>query len=177
MNSKSVHEVTLRKLAQQVPLLGSLSPADDFKSSHTHTHTHTHTHNSSEVAGLLLIDPAVESLFDIQSDSSNSDSRQSDSSESQTQSEGSLWAEYWYSRAVPHMQSVQMSASLGFSRIGLMLGLMTPVEEPGLQKILPEEVIIRKVGRPGGSRGDIFSGLSLSIVSPVPRKAYRILPF
>jgi len=156
MNSKSVHEVTLRKLAQEVPLSGSLSPVDDFKSSHTHTHTHTH--NSSEVAGLLLIDPAVESLFDIQSASSDSDSRQSHNSGSQTQSEGSLWAEYWYSRAVPHMQSVQMSASLGFSRIGLMLGLMTPVEEPGLQKILPEEVITRKVGRPGGSRGDYSAG-------------------
>ena len=106
---------------------------------------------------MLLIDPAVESLFDIQSDSSRSDSSQSDSSqsdssqsdsssESQPQFNGSIWAEYWYSRAVPHMQSVQMSASLGFSRIGLMLGLMTPVEEPSLQKILPAEVITRKVG-------------------------------
>ena len=118
---------------------------------HTHPHTNTHT-KFSEVAGLLLIDPAVESLFDIQSDSSQSDSSQSDSSQSDSSSESqpqfndSIWAEYWYSRAVPHMQSVQMSASLGFSRIGLMLGLMTPVEEPGLQKILPAEVITRKVG-------------------------------
>ena len=99
----------------------------------------------SEVAGLLLIDPAVESLFDGgQSDDSRGDNSQSQSKD-QSQTHGSAWSEYWYTQALPPMQSVQVSASLGFTRIGLMLGLTSPVEEPELRRLLPEQAIITKV--------------------------------
>ena len=99
----------------------------------------------SEIAGLLLIDPAVETLFDGgQSDNSRGDNSQSQSKD-QTQTHGSAWSEYWYTQALPPMQSVQVSASLGFTRIGLMLGLTSPVEEPELKRLLPEEAITTKV--------------------------------
>ena len=99
----------------------------------------------SEIAGLLLIDPAVETLFDGgRSDNSRGDNSQSQSKD-QTQAHGSAWSEYWYTQALPPMQSVQASASLGFTRIGLMLGLTSPVEEPELERLLPEEAITTKV--------------------------------
>ena len=99
----------------------------------------------SEIAGLLLIDPAVETLLDGgQSDNSRGDNSQSQSKD-QTQTHGSAWSEYWYTQALPPMQSVQVSASLGFTRIGLMLGLTSPVEEPELKRLLPEEAITTKV--------------------------------
>ena len=110
----------------------------------------------SEVAGLLLIDPAVETLFDGgQSDRSREDKSHSQSKD-HTQTHGSAWSEYWYTRVLPPMQSVQVSASLGFNRIGLMLGLMSPVEEPELKRLLPEEAITVKV-----NSTDYFEGLEL----------------
>ena len=51
------------------------------------------------------------------------------------------------------MQSVQVSASLGFNRVGLMLGLMSPVEEPELKRLLPEEAITIKVKSTGYFEG------------------------
>ena len=110
----------------------------------------------SEVAGLLLIDPAVETLFDGgQSDRSREDKSHSQSKD-HTQTHGSAWSEYWYTRVLPPMQSVRVSASLGFNRIGLMLGLMSPVEEPELKRLLPEEAITIKV-----NSTDYFEGLEL----------------
>ena len=107
----------------------------------------------SEVAGLLLIDPAVETLFDGgQSDKSREDKSHSQSKD-QTQTQGSAWSEYWYTRVLPPMQSVQVSASLGFNRVGLMLGLMSPVEEPELKRLLPEEAITIKVKSTGYFEG------------------------
>ena len=110
----------------------------------------------SEVAGLLLIDPAVESLFDGGPSDRSREDKSHSRSEDQAQTHGSAWSEYWYTRVLPPMQSVQVSASLGFNRIGLMLGLMSPVEEPELKRLLPEEAITIKV-----NSTDYFEGLEL----------------
>lgn len=91
--------------------------------------------SSSEVAGLLLIDPANEFLFD------GSQPRQT---EEQDKNEPLQWEEYWYKKIVPHMWSVHLSGSLGFNRLALMVGLMPPVELPELNQLLSEEVIKRK---------------------------------
>lgn len=83
----------------------------------------------SEVAGLVLIDPAFESLFDSDNAHDNK------------------WADYWYNHTLSHMRAVHLSASLGLNRLALMVGLMPPVEDPELNRILPEDIITRKVGR------------------------------
>ena len=43
------------------------------------------------------------------------------------------------------MQSVHLSGSLGFNRLGLMVGLMSALEVPELRKVLADDVIARKV--------------------------------
>ena len=45
------------------------------------------------------------------------------------------------------MRAVHLSASLGLNRLALMVGLMPPVEAPELNRILPEDIITRKVYR------------------------------
>ena len=92
------------------------------------------------MAGLLLIDPAFEMLFDsIENHSSSS------SSDSQGNAQPLTWYEYWYKRIIPHAQTVWLSAVVGFNRLSLMVGLMSPVEDPVLTKLLSKEVITRKV--------------------------------
>ena len=107
--------------------------------------THTLTH--SELAGLFLIDPAAETLFEANSDA-NSQSQNSipqDEEELEKSEFKTPWSHYWYRKTVPHLQSVHMSGSLGFNRLGLMVGLMSALEVPELQTILTDDVIAIKV--------------------------------
>ena len=100
------------------------------------------SHPISEVAGLFLIDPAYEGLFSSNQDMTG-ENRKSDSS---TESQESLtWQEYWNKKMVPHAQGVWLSAVIGFNRLSLMVGLMSPVEDADLLPILPQQVVTRKV--------------------------------
>ena len=93
----------------------------------------------SEVAGLFLIDPLFEGLF-LNSGKGESD----DSAESDAQPR--TWSEYWMKRLTPRWTGVWLSAAVGFNRLSLMIGMMSPVEDPKFSEILPSEVILRKVG-------------------------------
>ena len=63
------------------------------------------------------------------------------------------WYDYWYKRMVPHAQGVWLSGVIGFNRLSLMVGLMSPVEAPKLTELLPKEVLTRKVrGQDGGGQ-------------------------
>ena len=99
---------------------------------------------------MFLIDPVFEGLFSLNvqedMDTSKSDSETSDP-------DSLTWHEYWYKKVVPHTQRVWLSAVIGFNRLSLMLGLMSPVEDASLLPVLPQQVITRKVG------GCIHSGL------------------
>ena len=97
-------------------------------------------HVYSELAGLLLIDPAPETLFDVAPSTLQG---QPDNKELET-----LWYQHWYRGTVPHLQSVHVSGSLGFNRLGLMVGLMSAVEVPELRNILTDDVIAIKVTQP-----------------------------
>ncbi len=59
-------------------------------------------------------------------------------------SESITWQAYWYKKVVVHAQGVWLSAIIGFNRLSLMIGLMSPVEEPALVNILSKEVVTRK---------------------------------
>ena len=98
----------------------------------------------SELAGLFLIDPAPETLFDAKPEGESHPDTPPEESDGQEEY-STPWSQYWYRRTVPHLQSVHLSGSLGFNRLGLMLGLMSPVEIPELQRVLPSEVVTRKV--------------------------------
>ena len=113
------------------------------------------------MAGLLLIDPAIESLFDYdeeeeeeEEDSSdpsydtNSNTTASDKEEREEREEREkvTWSQYWHRRVIPYFSSMQISASVGFNRISLMVGLMSSVEEPQMKQLLREEMITIKVG-------------------------------
>ncbi len=95
------------------------------------------------MAGLLLIDPAFEMLFDaMESDSGSSgDDRDPEGDAPQPLT----WHEYWYERIIPSAQGMRLSAVIGFNRLSLMVGLTSSVEKPELAKLLPKEVIQRKV--------------------------------
>ena len=105
----------------------------------------------SELAGLLLIDPAPETIFDP--DTPSSPSQPAKPSPPGTDDEylateardNSPWTTHWYRKTVPHLQSLHMSGSLGFNRLGLMAGLMTPVEVPELSGVLTDDIIAIKV--------------------------------
>ena len=112
---------------------------------YTHTHIHTHTHTCSELAGLFLIDPAPETLFDANPMHPTPTSQNNERSETEKDELTTPWAHYWYHNTVPHLQSLHVSGSLGFNRLGLMLGLMSPVEVPELKKIIADDVITIKV--------------------------------
>ena len=53
------------------------------------------------------------------------------------------WRQYWYHDTLPHLHSVRLSAMLGYNRVALMLGLMSPLESKDLK--LPPAVVTRKV--------------------------------
>lgn len=95
-----------------------------------------------EVAGLLLIDPAFEMIFGSKDD-------EADSGAETERSKGNeapplTWHNYWYKTMVPHAQGLWLSSVIGFNRLSLMIGLMSPTEEPSLITLLPKEVLIRK---------------------------------
>ena len=87
----------------------------------------------------MLIDPLFEGLFlDEEGGKEDADSASSDNLPR-------TWSEFWMKQLTPRLQGVWISAVIGFNRISLMLGLMSPVEEPKLNDHLPKEVILRKV--------------------------------
>ena len=91
------------------------------------------------MAGLFLIEPAIETLLD-------NDPTEEPTNTPQEDTESHLkWPEYWNTRLVPSSQGQWLSAAVGFSRLELMFGLRSPVEEPSLQNILPKDVLLRKV--------------------------------
>lgn len=95
------------------------------------------------MAGLLLIDPAFEMIFSSKDEElSDTGSR---TGELKKDDVPLTWYNYWYKRMVPHAQGVWLSGVIGFNRLSLMVGLMSPVEEPGLTKLLSKEVLTRKV--------------------------------
>jgi pimeloyl-ACP methyl ester carboxylesterase len=104
-----------------------------------------------ELAGLLLIDPAPETIFDPDTPSSPSEPAKpsppgTDDEYLATEArDNSPWTTHWYRKTVPHLQSLHMSGSLGFNRLGLMAGLMTPVEVPELSGVLTDDIIAIKV--------------------------------
>ncbi len=109
----------------------------------------------SELAGLLLIDPAVESLFEGGHNSSPERNRDREDLGTE-QAPPMNWSSYWYRGVVPHMQGMRLSATVGFNRVTLMLRLMSPVEEPELKQVLPDEVITMKVSRKQEKNGVFF---------------------
>lgn len=76
-----------------------------------------------DVAGLLLINPMAEALFTSGSTS---------------------WPAYWYRHVVPQVHAIYLSGLLGFNRLGIMLGLIKPVESPDIERTLPNEITLRK---------------------------------
>ena len=101
----------------------------------------------SELAGILLIDPAPETLFDA-GETSRSTATPTDPPEDSgetSEERDTLWSHHWYRKTVPHLQSVHLSGSLGFNRLGLMVGLMSALEVPELKTVLSDDVIAIKV--------------------------------
>ncbi len=91
----------------------------------------------SEVAGLFLIDPAIETLLDFDP-----------STETAAPSSNQLslkWPEFWNKKLVPSAYGKWLSSLLGFTRVALMLKLTAALEEPGLKEVLPDNVFLRKV--------------------------------
>ena len=92
------------------------------------------------MAGLLLIDPLFEGLFldEVGRQGGNASSAESDHLPK-------TWSDYWTNLLTPRWTGVWISAAVGFNRLSLMVGLSSPVEDPGLNDILPKDVILRKV--------------------------------
>ncbi len=107
---------------------------------------------------MLLIDPAIESLFDGGPDSNPEEEWNRD--EQGSVSDPMTWSSYWYRAVVPQMQSISLSATVGFNRVALMLRLMSPIEEPKLKKVLSEEIITMKVSE--DRIAGLFHGKTLS---------------
>lgn len=55
------------------------------------------------------------------------------------------WPEFWNSKLVPSIHGKWLSSAIGFTRIAVMVGLSSALEEPSLKEILPNDVILRKV--------------------------------
>ncbi|XP_072038470.1 uncharacterized protein [Amphiura filiformis] len=70
----------------------------------------------SEVSDIVLIDPLVESLFEVND---------------------GVWNEFWFEHLVPSLQSLQLSASIGIMRIALLLGM---IEQPITGQVISDEV-------------------------------------
>ncbi len=98
--------------------------------------------NYSEVAGLFLIDPAIENLLDFDPSSQTTPP-------SNEQSELLGWPEFWNSKLVPSVHGKWLSSAIGFTRIAVMVGLTSAVEEPDLKEILTKDVLLRKVSDNG----------------------------
>ncbi|XP_072175368.1 uncharacterized protein [Diadema setosum] len=74
----------------------------------------------SEVSDIVLIDPLVDGMFEI---------------------DDAIWEQFWYGHLVPTLQSLQLSAAIGLTRLGLMLGL---VEQPIKGEVISETVQARQ---------------------------------
>ncbi|XP_022092786.1 uncharacterized protein LOC110980430 isoform X2 [Acanthaster planci] len=74
----------------------------------------------SAVADLVLVDPLVEGMFEL---------------------DDGIWNSFWFEHLLPSFQSLQLSAAIGLSRIVLLLGLM---ELPITGQVIPEDVVIRQ---------------------------------
>ena len=86
----------------------------------------------SEVGGLFLIDPAFEGLFSMRKTSESQDKITS-------------WQDLWNKKILPFYQGKWLTSVIGFNRISLMLGLMSPVEDEKLIQVLDKDSITRKV--------------------------------
>lgn len=100
-----------------------------------------------------MIDPAIETLFD--GDRSGPEVERN----GDEQAPPLHWSSYWYRGVVPHMQSLRLSATIGFNRIALMFRLMSPVQEPKLKQLLPEEVVTTKVSEKSCVQGSVSPSL------------------
>ena len=94
--------------------------------------------SSSEVAGLLLVDPAPETIFD-------SKDQEPEKTGSENEESTMTWYKYFYKRMIPHAQGLWLSAVIGFNRLSLMVGYISPLEEDNLATVLPKEVVTRRV--------------------------------
>lgn len=73
-----------------------------------------------EVSDIVLIDPLVEGIFEI---------------------DEAVLEQFWYGHLVPTLQSLQLSAAIGLTRLGLMFGL---VEQPIRGEVISETVQARQ---------------------------------
>ena len=62
-----------------------------------------------------------------------------------SEQEITTWQALWYRKIVPFYQGKWLTGVIGFNRISLMVGLMSPVEDNKLLDILPKDSITRKV--------------------------------
>ncbi|XP_038051976.1 uncharacterized protein LOC119724816 [Patiria miniata] len=74
----------------------------------------------STVSDLVLVDPLVEGIFEL---------------------DDGIWSSFWFDHLLPSFQSLQLSAAIGLSRIVLLLGLM---EQPITGQVIPEKVVLRQ---------------------------------
>ncbi|XP_054761503.2 uncharacterized protein LOC129267881 [Lytechinus pictus] len=109
-----------------------------------------------EVSDVVLIDPLVEGIFEI---------------------DDAVLEQFWYGHLVPTLQSLQLSAAIGLTRLGLMLGL---VEQPIKGEVISEEVNARQkylMCLPRHIRGAVeeyfWANQSLSQI----KTAYTVKPF
>ncbi|XP_003385364.1 PREDICTED: uncharacterized protein LOC100631396 [Amphimedon queenslandica] len=76
----------------------------------------------NEVAGLVLIDPLVETLFD----------------------NNSTWSQYWYNEVISHVRVLYLSSLIGINRIALLTGYIKPIENKKVVKIVSENIVNRR---------------------------------
>lgn len=74
----------------------------------------------NQVAGILLINPLSDDLFELDSGS---------------------WETHWYGNLIPSFQSLQLGAALGLVRLALIVGL---ISQPLTGTNLPEDVVNRQ---------------------------------
>ena len=77
--------------------------------------------NFSEVSHLVLINPIVETLFDV---------------------ENAIWKHHWYEHVVPKWSSLAIGSVTGINRMLLMLGF---IQAQMSSVKLPEEILSRQV--------------------------------
>ncbi|XP_077989742.1 uncharacterized protein YbdG-like [Glandiceps talaboti] len=74
----------------------------------------------SDVSDVVLIDPITEGLFEV---------------------DDGTWNQFWFGHLVPSFEALHLSAIVGLTRIGLLLGMM---HQPITAKDVPEEIIARQ---------------------------------
>jgi pimeloyl-ACP methyl ester carboxylesterase len=76
----------------------------------------------NQVVGLILIDPMVESLFD----------------------NNSTWSHHWYDKALVQVNMLYLSSTIGLNRLGLITGLIKPIQDDKITKLVDENFISKK---------------------------------